>query len=80
MQLRSRIAKATRGGRISEDRTERIKSTPLINNRGKAIDQRISVCTDCRKGIFNFHDYLWTKRGLCHRECDDEIKDVTPAL
>lgn len=34
-------------------------------------DQRVSVCTDCKYGIFKFHEYVWTSRGLVHRECDE---------
>lgn len=35
-------------------------------------DHRISVCTDCRHGIFEGHEYMWTNRGLVHTTCNEE--------
>jgi len=44
-------------------------------------DKRVSVCTDCRAGIFDYQEYLWTRRGLVHAWCEDlrtnEVKDTT---
>lgn len=47
------------------------RSTVPKKDSGKE-DRRMSVCTDCRYGIFEGHDYLWTNRGLVHTICNEE--------
>jgi hypothetical protein len=37
----------------------------------KLKDQRVTVCTDCRKGIFEGTERVWTNRGLVHKECNE---------
>lgn len=52
------------------------------NKKTKITDERVSVCNICMKGIFSFHEYLWTGRGLVHTEChkrEDEAKDKSIA-
>lgn len=44
-------------------------------------DARISVCTDCKWGIFPGHEYHWTSRGLVHNKCDDaRLVDAAKAI
>jgi hypothetical protein len=48
-------------------------------------DNRVSVCTDCRVGIFKRHRYIFTNRGYVHQECEDkrilnETENVTGTL
>lgn len=33
-------------------------------------DNRVSVCTDCRWGIFTHSEYVWTRRGYVHITCE----------
>jgi hypothetical protein len=40
-------------------------------------DQRVSVCTVCRHGIFKFHNYIWTSNGLIHVTCEETKSDET---
>jgi hypothetical protein len=53
----------------------------VIDLKGrKKTDNRVSVCTDCRAGIFIQQEYIWTRRGLVHTECElkeDETKDAS---
>ena len=50
--------------------------SPNLSNTGKhkhsSADQRVSTCTDCKYGIFTFHEYVWTSRGLVHTKCNDK--------
>lgn len=32
-------------------------------------DKKLSVCTDCRYGIFQGQEYVWTNRGMVHKGC-----------
>jgi len=66
-------AKAT----VMKDRNNNFKADSKLTPKGrKVVDTRVSVCTDCRAGIFEHHEYLWTSRGLVHRGCD-EIKNAS---
>ncbi len=47
--------------------------------KGIMKDLRISVCTDCERGIFIDHEYVWTSRGLVHTKCE-EIKNETKSV
>jgi hypothetical protein len=41
------------------------------------VDRRISVCSECKRGIFPQHEYYWVRgKGLTHKGCD-ETKEVT---
>lgn len=48
--------------------------------KSKIEDQRVSVCSDCKAGIFKHHTYLWTRRGLVHEGCNDKKVDKTEEL
>lgn len=55
---------------------------PTFNKRFRStiIDNRVSVCTECRKGIFKSQEYKWTSTGYIHNGCerqDDTIKEST---
>ncbi len=56
-------------------------SPSIARTKIENVDKRVSVCTDCEKGIFTHHNYLWTGRGLVHQECEDsrlrETKTIT---
>jgi hypothetical protein len=45
--------------------------------RDKFTDERVSVCIDCKKGIFKGTGYVWTSRGLVHNECEELKKNET---
>jgi hypothetical protein len=48
---------------------------PPLANSGKGItnaDNRVSVCSDCRYGIFKSHTYHWTDHGLVHNDCNNK--------
>lgn len=36
-------------------------------------DNRLSVCTNCRSGIFVGHKYRWSEKGLIHIDCTDKV-------
>lgn len=38
--------------------------------KSQTVDQRVSVCTDCRRSIYIFQEYVWTRRGLVHTLCE----------
>lgn len=51
-----------------------------IKQKGITVkDERRSVCSDCRYGIFSHHVAVWTPLGLMHDFCKDsyEVKDTT---
>lgn len=60
MRLREAAAKAHNKERTS----------PKVG-RPRDADQRISVCSSCRRGIFKFHEHKWTGNGLIHKGCED---------
>lgn len=78
-RLRNRIHnQQAMGSPTSYDRREPIRSRPTFGtSKAKQHDQRVSVCSDCRRGIFEFHEYIWTNRGLVHTECNDETETTT---
>ena len=42
----------------------------VLKKRDKIVDKRVSVCTDCRAGIFKGQEYYWAKgKGLVHTHC-----------
>lgn len=50
-----------------------LETSALTVRRGdKLADQRISVCIDCRWGIFKHHEYIFTSRGYVHKSCEDK--------
>lgn len=56
--------------------TETTRASKFNSSRKNTIvDQRVSTCTDCEKGIFTYHEYLWTSRGLVHKPCNDVRQD-----
>lgn len=65
-----------------------VDNKPKISKKSDAFkDERISICTDCRYGIYpKRHKYMWTSRGLVHLSCEErrldsvEIKTTTEAL
>ena len=55
----------------------------LVDNKPKLYrkhcipeDKLISNCTDCRRGLFPFHAYEWTNRGLVHIDCTNVTAEV----
>ena len=69
--------KASSNASIAKDKSNNYRAGSRITLKGnKIVDKRVSVCTDCRSGIFEHHEYLWTSRGLVHKECD-EVKNAT---
>jgi hypothetical protein len=72
---------ALRKMRTSKEISNTPKPRPQLGSKGNPADQKLSVCTDCRYGIFKGTDYCWTSRGLVHTECEDkrmdEIKTTT---
>ncbi len=46
-------------------------NAPRLSNRKETPDKRISVCTDCRYGIFVGQNTKWTGRGLVHTHCEN---------
>jgi hypothetical protein len=54
-------------------RTDKRKPPTVVSKKDtKNVDQRISVCSDCKRGIYPRHERLWTSRGLVHNPCDGE--------
>lgn len=58
------------------------RSAPIGNVSGKPSpkpskdkDLRVSVCSECRYGIFTFHEFIWTDRGLVHTDCNTKRND-----
>jgi hypothetical protein len=67
----------------------RIEDAAIRNNKPrtsfnskdkKVIDNRVSVCTDCRRGIFTFQEHEWTSRGLVHGSCKDKGESETKTI
>lgn len=46
---------------------------PSFNRKEEQKDNRISVCTNCRAGIFKDHKYKWSTKGLIHIDCKDKL-------
>jgi hypothetical protein len=60
---------------IESDRRRNFKATTQDTKKGKLEDRRVSVCSLCKRGIFNNHIYIWTSIGLVHVSCKDEDED-----
>lgn len=58
--------------KIPRDRRTPIRQADIALKKGKVRDTRVSTCGDCYTGIFEHHDYLWTRRGYVHTECEDK--------
>jgi hypothetical protein len=61
--IREGYGEMTRGSQQEAVR----KST--FNSKKIPSDLRISVCTDCKYGIFRGQEFNWTSRGLVHTLC-----------
>ncbi|MFY3741596.1 MAG: hypothetical protein HMLIMOIP_002054 [Candidatus Nitrosomirales archaeon] len=56
-----------------------VEARPVVKKDRKVVDKRVSVCTDCSRGIFADHDYIWTSRGLVHTSCNKRTNETNNA-
>jgi hypothetical protein len=54
--------------RLAEITPGRGRKPASFKQKNKIVDTRISVCNMCNRGIFPHHEYLWTSRGLVHKD------------
>lgn len=39
-----------------------VKKLPLV-------DKLITHCSECRRGVFEGQNWIWTVKGIVHKEC-----------
>lgn len=52
-------------------RRNRNKNSFVANAVRKVIDNRVTTCSECRRGIFQDQERVWSSTGLVHAGCDE---------
>jgi hypothetical protein len=58
--------------RLVRERVDRpARARNVFKKDRKVVDQRISCCSKCKRGIFDYQERVWTGDGLIHGVCEE---------